>query len=114
MASIFGQTRFIRAKSSGDQPAVRLFDQFESGGTQEVLTVSAVGTFVLGALLERRPVVRHKPGSYDSVAFRAAVLLWCSSPAPPAAKPRCDNPHKFIYRRNCNYPDVAIAAIPVR
>jgi LysR family transcriptional regulator, regulator of gene expression of beta-lactamase len=36
----------------------RLFDRFESGGAQEVLTVSAVGTFVLGALLERLPSFR--------------------------------------------------------
>ena len=36
----------------------RLLDQFESGGAQEVLTVSAVGTFVLGALLERLPAFR--------------------------------------------------------
>ena len=35
----------------------RLFGQFESGA-QEVLTVSAVGTFVLGALLERLPAFR--------------------------------------------------------
>ena len=33
----------------------RLFDQFETGGMREVLTVSAVGTFVVGALLERLP-----------------------------------------------------------
>ena len=31
----------------------RLFERFEGGGVQEVLTVSAVGTFVVGALLER-------------------------------------------------------------
>src|ERR1700744_5095211 len=31
----------------------RLFEQFEAGGVREVLTVSAVGTFVVGALLER-------------------------------------------------------------
>jgi LysR family transcriptional regulator of beta-lactamase len=36
----------------------RLLDQFESGGAQQVLTVSAVGTFVLGALLERLPAFR--------------------------------------------------------
>src|SRR5580693_8174736 len=36
----------------------RLFGQFESGGAQEVLTVSAVGTFVLGALLEHLPAFR--------------------------------------------------------
>ena len=36
----------------------RLFDQFESGGAEEVLTISAVGTFVLGALLERLPAFR--------------------------------------------------------
>jgi LysR family transcriptional regulator of beta-lactamase len=36
----------------------RLFDQFEAGGVQEVLTVSAVGTFVVGALLERLPAFR--------------------------------------------------------
>jgi LysR family transcriptional regulator, regulator of gene expression of beta-lactamase len=36
----------------------RLLDQFESGGAQKVLTVSAVGTFVLGALLERLPAFR--------------------------------------------------------
>lgn len=35
----------------------RLFGRFESGA-QEVLTVSAVGTFVLGALLERLPAFR--------------------------------------------------------
>jgi LysR family transcriptional regulator of beta-lactamase len=31
----------------------RLFEQFETGGVREVLTVSAVGTFVVGALLDR-------------------------------------------------------------
>ena len=31
----------------------RLFEQFEAGGVREVLTVSAVGTFVVGALLDR-------------------------------------------------------------
>ena len=36
----------------------RLFDQFASGGAEVVLTVSAVGTFVLGALLERLPAFR--------------------------------------------------------
>lgn len=36
----------------------RLFEQFESGGQQEILTVSAVGTFVVGALLERLPAFR--------------------------------------------------------
>lgn len=36
----------------------RLIDQFEAGGVREVLTVSAVGTFVIGALLERLPAFR--------------------------------------------------------
>lgn len=36
----------------------RLFEEFEGGGMQEVLTVSAVGTFVVGALLERLPAFR--------------------------------------------------------
>jgi LysR family transcriptional regulator, regulator of gene expression of beta-lactamase len=36
----------------------RLIGQFESGGVREVLTVGAVGTFVVGALLERLPVFR--------------------------------------------------------
>jgi len=36
----------------------RLFEQFEAGGVREVLTVSAVGTFVVGALLERLPGFR--------------------------------------------------------
>jgi len=36
----------------------RLFERFESGGVQEVLTVSAVGTFAVGALLERLPAFR--------------------------------------------------------
>lgn len=36
----------------------RLFERFEGGGVQEVLTVSAVGTFVVGALLERLPSFR--------------------------------------------------------
>ena len=36
----------------------RLFEQFEAGGVREVLTVSAVGTFVVGALLERLPAFR--------------------------------------------------------
>ena len=31
----------------------RLFEQFEAGGVREVLTVSAVGTFAVGALLDR-------------------------------------------------------------
>ncbi len=36
----------------------RLFEQFEAGGVREVLTVSAVGTFVVGALLQRLPAFR--------------------------------------------------------
>lgn len=36
----------------------RLLDRFEAGGVREVLTVSAVGTFVVGALLERLPEFR--------------------------------------------------------
>jgi LysR family transcriptional regulator of beta-lactamase len=36
----------------------RLFEQFEAGGLREVLTVSAVGTFVVGSLLERLPAFR--------------------------------------------------------
>jgi LysR family transcriptional regulator of beta-lactamase len=36
----------------------RLFGQFDSGGAQAVLTVSAVGTFALGALLDRLPEFR--------------------------------------------------------
>lgn len=36
----------------------RLFDRFERGGVAEVLTVSAVGTFAVGALLERLPAFR--------------------------------------------------------
>ncbi|MDJ0278502.1 LysR family transcriptional regulator [Sphingomonas sp. 2R-10] len=36
----------------------RLFDRFAGGGVQEVLTVSAVGTFAVGALLERLPAFR--------------------------------------------------------
>jgi LysR family transcriptional regulator of beta-lactamase len=36
----------------------RLFEQFEAGGVCEVLTVSAVGTFVVGALLDRMPAFR--------------------------------------------------------
>lgn len=36
----------------------RLFDRFDSGGVAEVLTVSAVGTFAVGALLERLPAFR--------------------------------------------------------
>ncbi|HEY4031716.1 MAG TPA: LysR substrate-binding domain-containing protein [Caulobacteraceae bacterium] len=31
----------------------RLFEQFEAGGVREVLTISVVGTFVVGALLDR-------------------------------------------------------------
>ncbi|KQM85053.1 LysR family transcriptional regulator [Sphingomonas sp. Leaf23] len=36
----------------------RLFDRFDSGIVREVLTVSAVGTFAVGALLERLPAFR--------------------------------------------------------
>ena len=36
----------------------RLFEQFEAGGPKEVLTVGAVGTFVMGALLDRLPAFR--------------------------------------------------------
>ena len=36
----------------------RMLNQFEAGGVKEVLTVSAVGTFVVGALLERLPEFR--------------------------------------------------------
>lgn len=36
----------------------RLFERCESGGMREVLTVSAVGTFAVGALLERLPRFR--------------------------------------------------------
>ena len=35
-----------------------LLDQFRSGGVKEVLTVGVVGTFVVGALLERLPSFR--------------------------------------------------------
>ncbi len=36
----------------------RLLAQFEAGGLKQVLTVGAVGTFVVGALLERLPLFR--------------------------------------------------------
>ena len=36
----------------------RLFDRFQTGGVQEVLTVSAIGTFAVGALIERLPAFR--------------------------------------------------------
>lgn len=36
----------------------RLFEQFEAGGMREVLTVSAVGTFAVGALMEHLPAFR--------------------------------------------------------
>lgn len=36
----------------------RLFDRFAGGRAQEVLTVSAVGTFAVGALIERLPAFR--------------------------------------------------------
>src|SRR5689334_7452319 len=36
----------------------RLFERFEAGDVREVLTVSAVGTFVVGALLDRLPQFR--------------------------------------------------------
>ena len=36
----------------------RLFERFDTGGVAEVLTVSAVGTFAVGALLERLPAFR--------------------------------------------------------
>ncbi|MGW8190416.1 transcriptional regulator GcvA [Sphingomonas hankookensis] len=36
----------------------RLFERFDTGGAAEVLTVSAVGTFAVGALLERLPAFR--------------------------------------------------------
>ncbi len=36
----------------------RLFEQFEAGGLREVLTVSVVGTFMVGALMERLPGFR--------------------------------------------------------
>lgn len=36
----------------------RMLERFETGGAQEVLNVSAVGTFVVGALLERLPGFR--------------------------------------------------------
>jgi LysR family transcriptional regulator of beta-lactamase len=43
----------------------RLFERFEGGDAQEVLTVSAVGTFVVGALLERLPMFRAMHPSID-------------------------------------------------
>lgn len=43
----------------------RLFERFESGGVQDVLTVSAVGTFVVGALLERLPDFRKAHPGID-------------------------------------------------
>src|SRR5215469_4051461 len=43
----------------------RLFERFESGGAQEVLTVSAVGTFVIGVLLERLPAFRAEHPRID-------------------------------------------------
>jgi len=36
----------------------RLFEQFETGGVREVLTVSATGAFVVGAMLDRLPAFR--------------------------------------------------------
>ncbi|HEX3886994.1 MAG TPA: LysR substrate-binding domain-containing protein [Phenylobacterium sp.] len=36
----------------------RLFEQFEAGGVREVLTISATGAFVVGALLDRLPAFR--------------------------------------------------------
>lgn len=43
----------------------RLFERFETGGVQEVLTVSAVGTFAVGALLERLPAFRKAHPGID-------------------------------------------------
>jgi LysR family transcriptional regulator of beta-lactamase len=43
----------------------RLFEQFESGGAQAVVTVSAVGTFAVGALLERLPAFRSAHPAID-------------------------------------------------
>lgn len=43
----------------------RLFERFESGGAQEVLTVSVVGTFAVGALLERLPAFRKAHPDID-------------------------------------------------
>lgn len=43
----------------------RLFERFESGGAQEVLTVSVVGTFAVGALLERLPAFRAAHAGID-------------------------------------------------
>src|ERR1700760_842167 len=43
----------------------RLFAQFESGGAHTVVTVIAVGTFVVGALLERLSAFRSTHPSID-------------------------------------------------
>ena len=43
----------------------RLFERFETGSAQEVLTVSAVGTFVMGVLLEKLPEFRAKHPHID-------------------------------------------------
>jgi LysR family transcriptional regulator of beta-lactamase len=43
----------------------RLFERFESGGAQEILTVSAVGTFVMGVLLERLAAFRAEHPHID-------------------------------------------------
>jgi len=43
----------------------RVFERFESGGAQEVLTVSVVGTFAVGALLERLPAFRKAHPDID-------------------------------------------------
>ena len=43
----------------------RLFERFESGGVQDVLTVSVVGTFAVGALLERLPAFRKAHPGID-------------------------------------------------
>jgi LysR family transcriptional regulator of beta-lactamase len=37
----------------------RVFAQFESGGVRDILTVGVVGTFMVGALLERLPAFRE-------------------------------------------------------
>ena len=45
-----------------------VLERFEAGGVKEVLTVSAVGTFAVGALLGALPAFRARPSLRRSPA----------------------------------------------
>jgi LysR family transcriptional regulator of beta-lactamase len=67
----------------------RVFAQFESGGVRDILTVGVVGTFMVGALLERLPAFRE---SHPLIDLR--LLTKQQQSRPGRGKPRLCNPFR--------------------